>query len=93
MFAAVIPALLAFQGIISAYETRAVSLRTAEIQNQCTILCDQLTSYHYFEDNSSEVINANLTQLTSIYNGRVMIIDKNLTVIKYTYGLDILMNS
>ena len=88
MCAAVIPACLSYQGIISSYESRAVSLRTAEIQNQCTILCDQLLSYHYLEDNSSEVINASLTQLTNIYNGRVMIIDQNLKVIKDTYSLD-----
>lgn len=37
---------------------------------------------------SSEVINASLTQLTNIYNGRVMIIDKNLQVVKDTYSLD-----
>ena len=75
-------------GIIKAYESRAVSLRTAEIQNQCTILCDQLNSYNYLTDNSSDVVNASLTQLTNIYNGRVMIINKELTVIKDTYALD-----
>ena len=63
-------------------------MRTAEIQNQCTILGNQLNSYHYLTDPSSEVIHANLTQLTNIYNGRVMIIDSNLEVIKDTYGLD-----
>lgn len=75
-------------GIIKAYESRAVSLRTAEIQNQCTILCDQLNSYNYLVDNSSEVVNASLTQLTNIYNGRVMIVNRELTVIKDTYALD-----
>ena len=39
-------------------------------------------------DNSSDVINASLTQLTNIYNGRVMIVNKELTVIKDTYALD-----
>ena len=75
-------------GIIKAYESRAVSLRTAEIQNQCTILCDQLNSYNYLVDNSSEVVNVSLTQLTNIYNGRVMIVNRELTVIKDTYALD-----
>ena len=55
-----------YVGIIQAYESRAVSLRTAEIQNQCTILCDQLYSYDYLSDNSSEVINSSLVQLTNI---------------------------
>ena len=86
--AGILPGIIAYMGIIKAYESRAVSLRTAEIQNQCTILCDQLNSYNYLTDNSSDVINASLTQLTNIYNGRVMIINRELTVIKDTYALD-----
>lgn len=74
--------------MIRTYETRAVSLRTAEIQNQCTILGNQLLSYQYLQDRSSEVIEASLTQLTNIYNGRVMIVDQNLEVVKDTYSLD-----
>ena len=77
-----------YVGIIQAYESRAVSLRTAEIQNQCTILSDQLQSYDYLSDPTSEVVNSVLTQLTNIYNGRVMIVDRNLKVIKDTYSLD-----
>lgn len=84
----VIPCIAAYSGIIKAYESRAVSLRTADIQNQCTILSNQLSSYNYLTDTSSEVINANLTQLTNIYNGRVMIVNRDLQVIKDTYNLD-----
>lgn len=86
--AAGIPALVSYHALIRTYETRAVSLRTAEIQNQCTILCDQMSKNKYLEDSSSEVINASLTQLTDSYNGRVMIIDQNLKVIKDTYALN-----
>ena len=71
-----IPCLAAYTGILKTYEKRAVSVRTAEIQNQCTILSNQLNSNQFLTDPSSEVINASLTQLTSIYSGRVMIIDK-----------------
>ncbi|MEE1085593.1 MAG: HAMP domain-containing sensor histidine kinase [Schaedlerella sp.] len=85
---AALTGLASYQGLIKSYESRAVSLRTAEIQNQCTILCDQMSSNNYLKNNSSEVINASLTQLTDIYNGRVMIIDANLNVVKDTYALD-----
>ena len=88
MCAGTVPTLIAYTGILKAYETRAVSLRTAEIQNQCTILCNHLINYNYLEDRSSEVINAELTQLTNIYNGRVMIVDRELEVISDTYALD-----
>ncbi len=88
VLAGLVPCLGALFGIVKFYEFRAVELRTAEIQNQCTILCNQLGNYNYLTDTSSEVINANLTQLTNIYNGRVMIIDRNLKVVKDTYSLD-----
>ena len=86
--AGIVPGAFVYGSIIHTYEARAVSLRTAEIQNQCTILSNQLHSYQYLEDGSSDVIDASLNQLTNIYNGRVMIIDQNLKVIKDTYALD-----
>ncbi len=88
MLAGLLPCLAALFGIVKFYESRAVELRTAEIQNQCTILSNQLNNYGYLTDSSSEVINTSLTQLTNIYNGRVVIVDEDLKVIKDTYGLD-----
>lgn len=88
ILAGLVPCLVVLFGTLHFYEYRAVELRTAEIQNQCTILCDQLSDYGYLSDPSSEVINSNLTQLTNIYNGRVMIIDRDLQVVKDTYSLD-----
>ena len=86
--AGVLSGFAVYMGTTRTYETRAVSLRTADIQNQCTILCDQLNNYNYLQDSSSEVINAYLTQLTNIYIGRVMIINQDLKVVTDTYGLD-----
>ncbi len=88
LLAGFVPGVCVYGTIIRTYETRAVSLRTAEIKNQCTILSNQLYSYHYLKDRSSEVIDASLTQLTNIYSGRVMVVDQNLEVVKDTYSLD-----
>lgn len=88
MCVGILSSLAAYFGLIKSYESRAVSLRTAEIQNQCTILCDQIGSYKDQDDWSSDILSANLTQLTNIYNGRVMIVDQNLKIVKDTYELD-----
>lgn len=88
MLAGILPCVAALFGIVKFYESRAVELRTAEIQNQCTILSNQLSNYGYLADTSSEVINTSLVQLTNIYNGRVMVMDQDLEVIKDTYSLD-----
>lgn len=88
LLAGLVPSVVALFGIVKVYESRAVSLRTAEIQNQCTILTNQISASHYFEDTSQEVVNDSLNQLTNIYNGRVMVIDGQLRVVKDTYSLD-----
>lgn len=73
--------------ILENYEQRAVSVRTAEIQNQCTILSNQIISSNYLKDTGSEVINAELTQLSNIYNGRVVVINDEFRIVKDTYNL------
>lgn len=73
--------------ILENYEQRAVLMRTAEIQNQCTILSNQLISSNYLKDTGSEVINAELTQLSNIYNGRVVVINDEFRIVKDTYSL------
>lgn len=39
------------------------------------------------EDPSTELIDGELAQLASLYDGRIIIIDQNFRVIKDTYGL------
>lgn len=74
--------------ILESYEQRQVSVRTSEIQNQCTILGNQLINSNYLEHTDSEVINAELTQLSNIFSGRVMVIDDEFRIVKDTYNLD-----
>lgn len=74
--------------LLNGYEKKAVSLRTAEIQNQCTILANQISSSTYLTDSKSEVIDAELSQISNIYNGRALVIDGQFRIIKDTYSLE-----
>lgn len=73
--------------IIETYEGRAVAVRTTEAQTQARILADHLITYGYLQDTSSEIVGAELDMLANLYDGRVMIIDDNLKIIKDTYGI------
>lgn len=73
--------------IVQNYEQRAVNVRTSDITTQLRILANHLITYHYLQDTSSEVINAELNQLSSLYDGRVMIINSDLRIVKDTYGI------
>ncbi|MFT3984396.1 MAG: HAMP domain-containing sensor histidine kinase [Lachnospiraceae bacterium] len=85
--AGIIPGIILRAAILNNYETRAVSVRTAEIQNQCTILANHLVTYSYLNDPSSEVINSELEQLSNLYDGRVLVIDRDLKIVKDTYSI------
>lgn len=74
-------------GIMETYEERAVSLRTSDVQNQLKVIGNHLLANDYLEDTSSEVINAELDQLSDLYDGRVLIINQNYKIVKDTYGL------
>ena len=74
-------------GFLQSYIDRAISVRTSDVQNQMQILANHLITYNYLEDNSSEVINAELDLLSNLYDGRVLIVNQGYKVVKDTYGL------
>ena len=88
ILAGMVPGLIMRAVILSGYEDYAVQMRTAEIQNQCTILCDRLSNVDYSSGVASEVIQTELTQMTNIYNGRVMIINGDYQIVEDTYDMD-----
>lgn len=88
ILAGIIPGVFVKTVILDSYEKQAVEVRTAEIQNQCTILCDQLGTVNYVKGVTSESILLELTQLSNIYNGRVMIIDSEYHIAEDTYDID-----
>lgn len=84
----IIPCLVIKATILSNYEQRAVSLQISDLQNQSMILCDRLAGAGYMNNTDSEVLNAELTQFSNIYKGRVMIVDDRFQIIQDTYDAD-----
>jgi len=83
----ILPTMLLRYGILQNYEQRAVDVKVTDVQAQYKVLADHLITYNYLQDTSSEIINAELEQLSNLYDGRVIIIDRNFNIIKDTYGL------
>ncbi len=73
--------------ILDSYESRAVNVKSTEVQTQLKILANHLIAYNYLQDTSSEVINAELDMLANLYDGRVMVINDDLKVVKDTYNI------
>ena len=87
MVAGLIPCVMLHFGTLERYLDNTVSVRTTEVQTQVKIIADHLITYNYLLDNSNEVVNAELAQLSNLYDGRVLIIDSNMKIIKDTYGI------
>lgn len=85
----VVPGVLMKYGILNNYEQRAVEQRIATVQNQLKIVGNHLLSNHYFSDTKTNesVINAELEMISNLYEGRVMIVNSGLKVVKDTYAL------
>ncbi len=88
ILAGAIPALILRGVVLSSFEKREVEVRTAEIQNQCTILCNQLSDVNYLTGDTSEVLRSELVQMSNIYNGRVLVIDQDFRIQEDTYDMD-----
>lgn len=84
----IIPNFVLEFGFLSSYESRAVSVKNIDVQTQCNIMAKQVMDTGYLDDQSSDIINAELDQLSSIYDGRIIIIDDNYKIIKDTYALE-----
>lgn len=82
-----IPCFVMRYAILQNYEQRAVNVRTSDITTQLKILANHLITYTYLQDTSSEVINAELDQLSNLYDGRVLIINSDLKIVKDTYAI------
>ena len=82
-----LPMLLVAFSILRSCEERSIAARSTEVQNQCRILSNQLVGSHYLENPSSDLVDGELTQLSGVYDGRIIIINQDFRVVKDTYGL------
>ncbi|MBR3811176.1 MAG: two-component sensor histidine kinase [Agathobacter sp.] len=85
-----IPSLIVGSGILFSYEMRAISIRESEVMGQARIIANQIAASNYMNGDREnvDILRAQMSMLTSIYDGRVLIVDNNFQVIYDTYNLD-----
>lgn len=74
--------------LTNAYRERAVNQRITELQTRGTIICNLITSSAFFANDVTTEVDAELTQVSDIYDGRILIVDSGLVVVRDTYGLE-----
>lgn len=68
----ILPSFIMRVGILQSYEERAVNLRISDTQTQFKIIANHLLNNNYLQDTSNEAINAELEQMSNLYDGRVI---------------------
>ncbi|MCI8691876.1 MAG: cell wall metabolism sensor histidine kinase WalK [Lachnospiraceae bacterium] len=95
LVAGLVPSIIVRSMILDNYEEHSVAQRISNVQNQLLIVGNHLISNNYFNTKpegysssvSRDVIDAELEMISNLYEGRVMIIDSSLRVMKDTYGI------
>lgn len=83
----ILPSFIMRVGILQSYEERAENLRISDTQTQFKIIANHLLNNNYLQDTSNEAINAELEQMSNLYDGRVIIINGNFRIVKDTYSI------
>ena len=84
----IIPALLVAGGFLAAYDRLSITQLGNDVRNQCQILATQLSSASYFENMDNQTLEGEMTQLATLYDGRIIIIDQDLKIVEDTYELE-----
>lgn len=82
-----VPCLILHFGILQTYESRAVDVKADEVKTQMRALSNHLLQEDYFDDTDQELINAELLEFSTLFSGRLLVIDENLKVVRDTYNM------
>lgn len=84
----ILPAMILSAVFLSAYTKQSLTRQGNDVNNQCQILASQLGSANYLDDPGNETLTGELMQLATLYDGRILIIDRNFQIIVDTYALE-----
>jgi Signal transduction histidine kinase len=74
--------------LLNTYEDKAVSNQILKLQNQGNVLSNKLGTSTFLITGEDTDINTEVTRIADIYQGRIIIVNNNLKVVKDTYSLE-----
>lgn len=84
----IIPLILFTALFIHTYRAKAISQRINDLQMRGSVICNLVVSSAFFLNDSSVDVDSELTQISDIYDGRILIVDSSLRVTRDTYGVE-----
>lgn len=84
----ILPVILISNILLKAYNAQIISQKTDELQSYGNVISNLVLSFGSLSGQVSEDVERETEEVANVYQGRVMIVNQNLTVIKDTYGLE-----
>lgn len=73
---------------LNTYRNKAVENRITELQARGSVICNLIVSSAFLTNDVATEVDSELTQISDIYDGRILIADAGLVVLMDTYGLE-----
>ena len=83
-----IPIIFLVNLITNEYNSQLISQRTDELQSYGTVISNLVTSSGYLSSQESSDVENETEEIANIYQGRIIIVDKDLKVIRDTYNIE-----
>ena len=88
LFISIIPTAALKYGMLRNFETQLVAQRVSLIRSRAQMISPLLEETDYLLGKESEEIDTQLAQLADLWNGRVVVINRNFRILRDTFGLD-----
>lgn len=70
------------------YNDKTIEEKLLLVQNQCSILGNQILVNQFTIDSMQDNLNVEIDQLANVWEGRILVIDSNYRIVKDTYTID-----
>ena len=84
----IFPGISALRIVTSSFEARTITARTRHIRKECENFADLLAKKEYTEDPDDREVNARLELLADVYQGRILVVDRDFRIVRDTYGAE-----
>ena len=81
----IVPSVIVTYTMLHNYQDRAVSMLTETVQDQSEILCNLIIKENYLNDTGSQTVNTKLEMFADLYNGRVLLADRDFKIVGDTF--------
>ena len=83
-----LPMVLSSQILLRSMQPYQITYRTRQVQSQLQVLTSELSKSDYLSGSKDPILDAELNQVSILYDGRIMAVNRDFRIVKDTNSLD-----